>query len=223
MVVPDARKNLLAEINRAESTVLPAPPPPQQETLAVFLRIKPKSAQETEMVRGQEEEERALETVKIENEHQVALLAPPSSQTYKNSINGSGAITTRFVFVVIFIFLMQFIIRRFAFSKVLKPEISQKEIFTELVCPKMKEFLHGQNQLLFTYGATSTGKTYTIQGVKGEEGIIPRAIDTLFNSVAGRLAETCPIQPQQFSGITLLGEAGCVSSHSDVLVINLSR
>ena len=101
VVVPDARKNLLAEINRAESTVLPAPLPPQQETLAVFLRIKPKSAQETEMVRGQEAEEKEVETVKIENEHQVALIAPPSSQTYKNSINGSGKITTRFVFEVI--------------------------------------------------------------------------------------------------------------------------
>ena len=89
----------------------------------------------------------------------------------------------------------------------MKPEISQQEIFTELVCPKIKEFLNGQNQLMFTYGATSAGKTYTIQGVKGEEGIIPRAIDTLFNSVAGRLAESCPIQPQQFSGVTLLGEA----------------
>ena len=101
VVVPDAQKNLLAEINRAESTVLPAPPQPQQETLSVFLQIKPKSAQETEMVRGQEAEEKEVITVMIEIEHQVALIAPPSSETYKNSIKGPSKITTRFVFEVI--------------------------------------------------------------------------------------------------------------------------
>ena len=49
---------------------------------------------------GQEAEEKEVETVKIENEQQVALVAPPSSRTYKNSINGSSKIT-RFVFEVI--------------------------------------------------------------------------------------------------------------------------
>jgi kinesin family protein 20 len=41
--------------------------------------------------------------------------------------------------------------------------VSQTEIFRSVVLPRVKEFLEGQNQLLFTYGATSAGKTYTIQ------------------------------------------------------------
>ena len=40
----------------------------------------------------------------------------------------------------------------------------------------MQEFLEGQNQLIFTYGATSSGKTYTIQGTNEDPGIIPRSV-----------------------------------------------
>jgi kinesin family protein 20 len=47
--------------------------------------------------------------------------------------------------------------------QIFKPEVSQTEIFRSVVLPRVKEFLEGQNQLLFTYGATSAGKTYTIQ------------------------------------------------------------
>ena len=34
---------------------------------------------------------------------------------------------------------------------------------SNVVYPCLKDFLEGQNQLLFTYGVTSAGKTYTIQ------------------------------------------------------------
>ena len=51
----------------------------------------------------------------------------------------------------------------------------------------VRDFLEGQNQLLFTYGATSAGKTYTIQGVPGDSGIMPRAVDVIFNTVGDRM------------------------------------
>ena len=38
----------------------------------------------------------------------------------------------------------------------------------------VKDFMEGQNQLLFTYGATSAGKTFTMQGELDNSGIIPR-------------------------------------------------
>lgn len=45
----------------------------------------------------------------------------------------------------------------------------------------------GQNGLLFTYGVTNSGKTYTVQGGTGEgsAGILPRSLDVIFNSVEG--------------------------------------
>jgi hypothetical protein len=38
----------------------------------------------------------------------------------------------------------------------------------------------GQNGLLFAYGITNSGKTYTIQGVPEKEGIVPRMLMDLF-------------------------------------------
>ncbi len=72
--------------------------------------------------------------------------APKESNTYKNSMNGAGQL-----------------IHRFAFSKIFPPETDQAEFFREMVLPRMRDLMEGQNQLLFTYGATSSGKTYTIQ------------------------------------------------------------
>ena len=84
----------------------------------------------------------------IESSHQVAVTAPKDSNTYKNSVNGAAGSK---------------LTHRFTFTKIFPPETEQKEIFTEMVLPKVQDFIEGRNQLLFTYGATSSGKTYTIQ------------------------------------------------------------
>ena len=53
--------------------------------------------------------------------------------------------------------------------------------------PRVEDFLQGQNQLLFTYGATCSGKTFTIQGESDNPGILPRALDVLFNTINDKL------------------------------------
>jgi kinesin family protein 23 len=40
-----------------------------------------------------------------------------------------------------------------------------------------------KNGLLFTYGVTGSGKTHTMQGSPQEGGLLPRAIDVIFNSM----------------------------------------
>ena len=42
-----------------------------------------------------------------------------------------------------------------------------------------------ENGLVFAYGVTNSGKTYTIQGKHDGQnpGILPRAIDVVFNSI----------------------------------------
>ena len=135
--IPDARRNILDDINNAENTFLP--PPPQKESLAVFLRVKPRTDMELELVRENsgDKDDTPEHIVKIETDYQIALNAPKESQAYKNSVNGMGKMT-----------------HRYTFTKIFKPETDQKEIFSSIVCPKVKDFMEGQNQLLFTYGAT---------------------------------------------------------------------
>lgn len=37
--------------------------------------------------------------------------------------------------------------------------------------------------LLFTYGVTGSGKTFTMTGSPGQGGLLPRALDMLFNTI----------------------------------------
>jgi kinesin family member 20 len=79
----------------------------------------------------------------------------------------------------------------YTFSHVFGPTTNQSEFFTQTTLPLVKDLLNGQNALLFAYGVTNSGKTYTIQGgsgrVKndGSAGILPRALDVIFNSIEG--------------------------------------
>jgi len=45
--------------------------------------------------------------------------------------------------------------------------------------------MQGYNGTIFAYGQTGTGKTFTMQGVDTPElkGIVPRAIDWIYNSI----------------------------------------
>ena len=142
-----ARKNLLSMID-AEATTLHAnamlPAPEDKETVRVFLRIKPRTLEESALT--QEDAAATEDMVKIESAYQVALTAPKESHTYKNSMNGGGKLT-----------------HRYSFTQIFAPQTDQSGLFQEMVLPRVKDFLEGRNQLMFTYGATSSGKTYTIQ------------------------------------------------------------
>ena len=42
--------------------------------------------------------------------------------------------------------------------------MTQAELFEDTVKSQMSDFLDGKNALIFSYGVTNAGKTYTIQG-----------------------------------------------------------
>ena len=54
--------------------------------------------------------------------------------------------------------------------------------------PLINNLISGENGLLFSYGVTGSGKTYTMNGDKNNAGIIPRAVSAVFNSVGHLLA-----------------------------------
>ncbi|CAG9826668.1 unnamed protein product [Diabrotica balteata] len=60
---------------------------------------------------------------------------------------------------------------------------TQKEVFDHVAYPLLDDLLKGKNGLLFTYGVTGSGKTYTLTGDHNNPGIMPRCINTIFNSI----------------------------------------
>ena len=85
--------------------------------------------------------------VEIADGHDLLLTAPKSSQNYKNFLHGTSKAS-----------------HKYTFSKIIDPEVKQKEFFEETTLQTVQDFVNGQNCLVFTYGVTNSGKTYTIQG-----------------------------------------------------------
>lgn len=85
--------------------------------------------------------------------------------------------------------------KAFKFDRVYGPNITQKEIYNDAITPIVDEALNGFNCTIFAYGQTGTGKTYTMEGLRGslndsarwkanmEAGIITRAIHHVFDSL----------------------------------------
>ncbi len=44
------------------------------------------------------------------------------------------------------------------------PTCTQAEFFEGTISSQVHDFVHGKNALVFSYGVTNAGKTYTIQG-----------------------------------------------------------
>lgn len=49
--------------------------------------------------------------------------------------------------------------------------------------PLVARLFRGDDAVLFAYGATGSGKTFTIQGKRDSPGIGPRVLQTVFDSI----------------------------------------
>lgn len=69
--------------------------------------------------------------------------------------------------------------RTYSFTHIFKQESEQEELFQEIAMPLLKKFIRGYDALLFAYGATSAGKTFTVRGTEQNPGLIPKMVRTL--------------------------------------------
>merc|ERR1712018_463763 len=76
----------------------------------------------------------------------------------------------------------------YMFDKVLKPNVTQEQVYSAGERTIVKDVLMGYNGTIFAYGQTSSGKTHTMEGVIGDpdlQGIIPRIVNDIFNPIYG--------------------------------------
>lgn len=62
-------------------------------------------------------------------------------------------------------------------------EIGTAEIFENEAKDLVVSALNGYNVTIFAYGQTSSGKTYTMRGSDANQGIIPLAMNEIFEAV----------------------------------------
>ncbi|XP_035028619.2 kinesin-like protein KIF20B isoform X2 [Hippoglossus stenolepis] len=152
----------------------------ERDHLQVFLRIRPFTS--AERSNGE-----SLDCVAIEFPDTV-LLKPPClslSASVDKSLPQTG--------------------QRFQFSQVYGPEATQRELFEGTVKNLVKNVLEGENSLVFTYGVTNAGKTFTFLGPDADAGILPRSLDVIFSSIDKQVFAGTTIKPhhcRDFTGLS---------------------
>uniref|UniRef100_A0A8C0M5W6 Kinesin family member 27 n=1 Tax=Canis lupus familiaris TaxID=9615 RepID=A0A8C0M5W6_CANLF len=80
--------------------------------------------------------------------------------------------------------------RVFTFDFVFGKNSTQDQVYNTCIKPLVLSLIEGYNATVFAYGQTGSGKTYTIGGghvasvVEGQKGIIPRAIQEIFQNIS---------------------------------------
>ncbi|XP_076981496.1 kinesin-like protein KIF20B isoform X2 [Tamandua tetradactyla] len=142
-----------------------------KDYLQVCLRIRPFT---------QSEKERESEGCIYIQDSQTVLLKDPLSTLGRLSEKSTGQMA-----------------QKFSFSKVYGPETTQKEFFQGCIMQPVKDLLKGQSRLIFMYGLTNSGKTYTFQGTEENIGILPRTFNVLFDSLQERLYTKMDLKPHR--------------------------
>ena len=97
-------------------------------------------------------------TIKIESDTSITTIAPESSKRAQYTKTEE---------------------RHYNFTHIYGPSSKQTDVFSKTAAPLLERFLQGDSCVLFAYGMTNAGKTYTIQGTSQEPGVLPRLVSSV--------------------------------------------
>ncbi|XP_029008414.1 kinesin-like protein KIF23 isoform X5 [Betta splendens] len=95
---------------------------------------------------------------------------------------------------------------QYSFKKVFGVSVSQMELFEHVAKVLVDDLIHGKNGLLFTYGVTGSGKTFTMTGSPGQGGLLPRSLDMIFNSIGPYQAKRYVFKTDEKNGMEVQSE-----------------
>lgn len=101
------------------------------------------------------------------------------------------------------------------FTEVLEGSMEQGQIFERVCSSLVSDLVIGKNGLLFAYGITGSGKTYTMTGNPEATGILPRALDILFNSISDLLTPPCVFYPDGYNRFHIRSEGAAQLARQD--------
>lgn len=134
--------------------------------------------------------------MKIISDTTIVITPPESATNFRNAVNKEIQTT---------------------FARVFKPDVGQREIFNHCALPLVDSLINGKNGLLFTYGVTGSGKTYTMTGDQQDGGVMPRCLDVLFNSITNYQAKKFVFKPDKLNGFDVQSETDAMLDRQNEL------
>ncbi|RKP10935.1 kinesin motor domain-containing protein, partial [Thamnocephalis sphaerospora] len=96
----------------------------------------------------------------------------------------------------------------FSFARVFPYNAEQQHLFRKTTLPLVQDLLRrGRDALVFAYGVTNSGKTYTVQGEQDDPGLLPRSLQVLFSTIAGRTTNL-KMRPVRFCEVEMCDDLG---------------
>lgn len=96
---------------------------------------------------------------------------------------------------------------KYTFREVFPPETTQQEVFDKVAFPLVEGLIKGKNGLLFTYGVTGSGKTFTMTGEPQNCGILPRCLNIIFKTINEFQAHKYVFKPDKLNMFDIQTEA----------------
>lgn len=72
----------------------------------------------------------------------------------------------------------------YTFTHIFHKNENQATVFDKMIKDKLRGFIKGHDFTLMTYGASGSGKTYSLMGTDAQPGTIPRCLEFLFAQVS---------------------------------------
>lgn len=88
---------------------------------------------------------------------------------------------------------------KYTFKEVFPQDASQQEVFDKVALPLVEGLIKGKNGLLFTYGVTGSGKTFTMTGEPNNCGILPRCLNIIFKTINDFQAHKYVFKPDKMN------------------------
>uniref|UniRef100_A0A914PSI3 Kinesin-like protein n=1 Tax=Panagrolaimus davidi TaxID=227884 RepID=A0A914PSI3_9BILA len=100
-----------------------------------------------------------------------------------------------------------FVEKLFKFDCVFDENDTQRDIFRRCSLDFVENLINGNDSLLFTYGVTGSGKTFTMTGnaESDNSGLLPRTLDVIFRSLPN-IMEKCIFKPNGRNGFAIQTE-----------------
>lgn len=96
---------------------------------------------------------------------------------------------------------------KYTFKEVFPPDTTQQDVFDKVAMPLVEGLIKGKNGLLFTYGVTGSGKTFTMTGEPQNCGILPRALNIIFKTINDLQAHKYVFKPDRMNMFDVQSEA----------------